>query len=174
MTLYNANPPYTRTPLTESHKVLKPGPNMEGVLPSGEANFFDAAQYHKHNGKINATFPSPANFEDEAKANYNLNIGQPGQTGVFITNPENPHLTVGENGSEFEPTGLANQFSNGLTSLLNGITDFTAYNSYIHYYPEPPAATSTNPNPTPVLIPYVSDYKISPDVDYDGAISLQT
>lgn len=164
MTLYNANPPYTRTPLTESHKVLKPD-LPSGVLPSGEANFFDAAQYHKHNGEINATFPSPANFEDEAKVNYNLNIGQPGQSGLYVTNPENPDLVVGENGSEFEPSGLVNQFSNGLTSLLNGITDFSTFNSYIHHHGKPPLVTTINSVDTPIHIPYVSDYTVSVEVN---------
>jgi hypothetical protein len=153
---YNANPPYTKTPLTEAEKVLQP--NLpSGMLPSGEANFFDAAQYHKHNGGdgINATFPSPASFD----------IDQPGQSGLYVTNPENPHLTVGENGSEFEPNGLANQFSNGLTSLLNGITDFSAFNSYIHHHGKPPTVTTINSIDTPIHIPYVSDYTVSVEVN---------
>jgi hypothetical protein len=153
---YNANPPYTKTPLTEAEKVLQP--NLpSGMLPSGEANFFDAAQYHKHNGGdgINATFPSPDSFK----------VDQPGQSGLYVTNPENPHLTVGENGSEFEPTGLANQFSNGLTSLLNGITDFSTFNSYIHHHGKPPLVTTINSVDTPIHIPYVSDYTVSVEVN---------
>ncbi|MDB4641265.1 hypothetical protein OAF28_01000 [Akkermansiaceae bacterium] len=155
---YNANPPYTKTPLTEQEKALTSLPS--GVLPSGEANFFDAAQYHKHNGGdgINATFPSPDSFK----------VDQPGQSGLYVTNPENPDLVVGENGSEFEPSGLVNQFSNGYASRLSGITDFTIFNPYIHYYavPAPATSISLDPPPLPIRIPYISDYEVSETLEY--------
>lgn len=152
---YNANPPYTKTPLTEQEKALTSLPS--GVLPSGEANFFDTSQLHVNNSNlgINQTFPSPASFD----------IDQPGQSGLYVTNPENPHLTVGENGSEFQPVGLVNQFSNGLTSLLNGITDFSTFNSYIHHHGKPPLVTTINSVDTPIHIPYVSDYTVSVEVN---------
>ena len=136
----------------------------DNLLPLGEANFFDTSQLHVNNGNlgINQTFPSPNSFD----------INQPGQSGLYVTNPQNPASVVGENGSEFQPTGLVNQFSNGYASLLNGIIDFTAYNPYIHYYPEAAPSTSINPNPVPIRIPYVSEYTISQDVDYYDAISL--
>jgi len=155
---YNANPPYTKTPLTEQEKALTSLPS--GMLPSGEANFFDAAQYHKHNGGdgINATFPSPDSFK----------VDQPGQSGLYVTNPENPDLVVGENGSEFEPNGLVNQFSNGYASRLNGITDFTIFNTYIHHYgiPAPATTVNLNPPPIPIRIPYISDYEVSETLEY--------
>jgi hypothetical protein len=147
---------------------------MATALPSTESNFADPSQgtdirYSLRPSGINSVFPSPKSFK----------VDQPWQSGVYKTYPpaENDNATTAASlqagdRSEFEPNGLANQFSNGLNSLLNGITNFTAYNPYIHYYPEPPGATSTNPNPTPILIPYVSDYTISPEVDYDDSISL--
>lgn len=168
MTLYNANPPYTRTPLTESHKVLKPG-LPSGVLPSGEANFFDAAQYHKHNGKINATFPSPSGFI----------VSGPGQSGTYITKPENPHLKVEDTSGIFNYNGLSGVFSNGTQSRnasglidfsfggisAGSVTDFTGFNNYVHYYGRPTSPGAINPGFIPIKIPYISDVKIA--VEYD-------
>jgi len=155
---YNANPPYTKTSLTAAERDLTSLPS--GVLPSGEANFFDTSQLHVNNSNlgINQTFPSPASFD----------IDQPGQSGLYVTNPENPDLVVGENGSEFQPSGLVNQFSNGYASLLNGITDFTAFNPYIHYYaiPAPITSISLNPPPDAILIHYVSDFEQSETLAY--------
>jgi len=93
-------------------------------------------------------------------------------TDTLLPLSEDPGLVVGENGSEFQPTGLVNQFSNGYASLLNGIADLTVYNSYIHYYAENAPSSSIDPSPVPVLIPYVSDYTISPTQDYRQATSL--
>ena len=180
MTLYNANPPYTRTPLTESHKVLKP--NLpSGVLPSGEASFFDLAQHHENNNGsgINAIFPSPANFEDEAKVNYNLNIGQPGQSGTYITKPENPDLEVVDKSGIFSYNDLIGGFSNGIQSRnasgvidfsfggisAGSVTDFTGFNNYVHYYGKPTPPGAVVPGIIPIRIPYISDVKIA--VEYD-------
>ena len=130
------------------------------LLPLGEANFFDTSQLHVNNSNlgINQTFPSPDSFD----------IDQPGQSGLYVTNPENPDLVVGENGSEFQPVGLVSQFSNGYASLLNGITDFTIFNPYIHYYgiPAPGTSVSLDSSPLPIRIPYISDYEVSETLEY--------
>jgi len=147
---------------------------MATILPLTESNFADPLQgtdirYALRPSGINSVFPSPTGFK----------VDQPEQSGVYKTYPpaESNNATtaaslVAGDRSEFEPTGLANQFSNGLTSLLSGITDFSAYNPYIHYYPEAAPSTSLNSDPVPIRIPYVSDYTISPEVDYNDAISL--
>jgi hypothetical protein len=49
---------------------------------------------------------------------------------VSVTRPPSP-LTP--NGLIFATTGI----SNGYASTISGITDFTAYNDYIHYGPAP-------------------------------------
>lgn len=178
---YNEDPPYTKTPLTEEEKSLPNGQLPSGVLPSGEANFFDLAQHHEHkdgNG-INAIFPSPANFEDEAKVNYNLNIGQPGQSGIYVTNPENPDLEVVDKSGIFSYNNLTGVFSNGIQSRnasgvidfsfggisAGSVTDFTGFNNYVHYYGESPPTTSINQSIIPIRIPYISDVTIA--VEYD-------
>lgn len=147
---------------------------MATILPSTESNFADPSQgtdirYSLRPSGINSVFPSPTSFK----------VDQPAQSGVYKTYPpaESNNATtaaslVAGDRSEFEPIGLANQFSNGYASLLNGITDFTVYNSYIHYHPEAASSTSIDPNPVPILIPYVSDYTISPTHEYLEAISL--
>lgn len=147
---------------------------MATILPLTESNFADPLQgtdfrYALRPSGINSVFPSPTGFK----------VDQPEQSGVYKTDPpaESDNATtaaslVAGDRSEFESVGLVNQFSNGYASLLNGIADFTAYNTYIHYYPEAAPSTSIDPNPVPIRIPYVSDYTISQDVDYYDAISL--
>ena len=166
---YNANPPYTKTPLTEQEKALTSLPS--GMLPSGEANFFDAAQYHKHNGGdgINATFPSPDSFK----------VDQPGQSGLYVTNPENPGLEVVDKSGIFSYNNLSGVFSNGTQSRnasgvidfsfggvsAGSVTDFTGFNNYVHYYGEPTPATVLVPGIIPIRIPYISDVTVA--VEYN-------
>ncbi len=47
---------------------------------------------------------------------------------VSVARPPSP---IAPNGLTFETVGI----SNGYASRVNGITDFTAYNDYIHYAP---------------------------------------
>jgi hypothetical protein len=169
MTLYNAKPPYTRTPLTKSHKVLKPD-LPSGVLPSGEANFFDVAQHHEHNdgSGINAIFPSPESFI----------VSGPGQSGAYVTNPENPDLEVVDKSGIFSYNNLTGVFSNGVQSRsasiidfsfggisAGSVTDFTGFNNYVHYYGEPTPPGAVVPGIIPIRIPYISDVTIA--VEYD-------
>ena len=159
---YNANPPYTKTPLTEAEKVLKP--NLpSGMLPSGEANFFDVAQHHENNDDsgINAIFPSPDSFI----------VSGPGQSGAYVTNPENPDLEVVDRTGIFSYNNLTGVFSNGTQSRnasglidfsfggisAGSVTDFTGFNNYVHYYGEPTPPTALVPGVTPIKIPYISD-----------------
>jgi hypothetical protein len=164
---YNSDPPYTKTPLTEAEKALKPD-LPSGMLPSGEANFFDAAQYHAHNGGdgINATFPSPASFD----------IDQPGQSGMYVTNPENPEIVVEDTSGIFSYNNLSGVFSNGIQSRnasglidfsfggisAGSVTDFTGFNNYFHYYAKdtPPTSVSAA-SIIPVKIPYISDVTVA-------------
>ena len=159
---YNADPPYTKTPLTEAEKVLKP--NLpSGMLPSGEANFFDVAQHHEHNdgSGINAIFPSPESFI----------VSGPGQSGAYVTNPENPDLKVEDTSGIFSYNSLSGVFSNGTQSRnasglidfsfggisAGSVTDFTGFNNYVHYYGRPTPPTALGAGVTPIKIPYISD-----------------
>ena len=95
------------------------------VLPSGEANFFDFEQQGK---ALNATYPSPADFT--------------GASGVRVTSPVNPDLASelalvegsGIQGSLLAPTRLNTPFSNTESAASGQISDFTIFNSYVHYY----------------------------------------
>ena len=95
------------------------------VLPSGEANFFDFQQQGK---ALNATYPSPADFT--------------GASGVRVTSPVNPDLASelvliegsGIQGSLLAPTDLNTPFSNTENAASGQISDFTIFNSYVHYY----------------------------------------
>lgn len=166
---YNADPPYTKTPLTDEQKTLPSG----AILPSGEANFFDAAQYHEHNegSGINAIFPSPESFK----------INQPGQSGAYVTNPENPHLKVEDTSGIFSYNNLSGVFSNGTQSRnasgvidfsfggisAGSVTDFTGFNNYVHYYGIGTPVTSVISGVIPVKIPYISDVTVAISGGYD-------
>jgi hypothetical protein len=168
---YNADPPYTKTPLTEAEKSLPIGQLPSGVLPSGEANFFDVAQHHEHNdgSGINAIFPSPSGFI----------VSGPGQSGAYVTNPENPGLEVVDKSGIFSYNNLSGVFSNGTQSRnasglidfsfggisAGSVTDFTGFNNYVHYYGEPTPPGAVVPGIIPIRIPYISDVTIA--VEYD-------
>ena len=168
---YNADPPYTKTPLTKEEKSLPNGQLPSGVLPSGEANFFDVAQHHEHNegSGINATFPSPSRFI----------VSGPGQSGAYVTNPEDPNLEVVDKSGIFSYNNLNGVFSNGIQSRnasglidfsfggisAGSVTDFTGFNNYVHYYGEPTPATVLVPGIIPIRIPYISDVTVA--VEYN-------
>ena len=167
---YNADPPYTKTPLTEAEKVLKP--NLpSGMLPSGEANFFDVAQHHEHNdgSGINAIFPSPESFI----------VSGVGQSGAYQTYGPNPNLEVEDTSGIFSYNNLSGVFSNGTQSRnasglidfsfggisAGSVTDFTGFNNYVHYYGEPTPVTVLVPGIIPIRIPYISDVTVA--VEYN-------
>jgi hypothetical protein len=169
---YNADPPYTKTPLTKEEKVLKP--NLpSGMLPSGEANFFDVAQHHEHNdgSGINAIFPSPESFI----------VSGVGQSGAYQTYGPNPNLEVEDTSGIFSYNNLSGVFSNGTQSRnasglidfsfggisAGSVTDFTGFNNYVHYYGELPPTTSINQSIIPIRIPYISDVTVAIRGGYD-------
>ena len=167
---YNANPPYTKTPLTEAEKVLKP--NLpSGMLPSGEANFFDVAQHHEHNdgSGINAIFPSPSGFI----------VSGPGQSGAYQTYGPNSGLVVVDTSGIFSYNNLSGVFSNGTQSRnasglidfsfggisAGSVTDFTGFNNYVHYYGIGTPSTAIISGIIPVKIPYISDVTVASGYD---------
>jgi hypothetical protein len=144
-------------PLTDEQKTLPSG----ALLPSGEANFFDAAQYHAHNqgSGINATFPSPESFI----------VSGVGQSGAYQTYGLNSELVVEETSGIFSYNNLSGVFSSGIDasglvdfsfggiSSDNNPTDFTRFNNYIHYYGKPTPSSSIISGVIPVKIAYISD-----------------
>ena len=88
-----------------------------GVFASGEALFYDTSQ----TTPINATYPDPSGFISES--------------GIYATYAKNASDPVG---SIFGMDGLVSDFSNGALSIADliarGITDFSIFNPYIHYY----------------------------------------
>lgn len=135
-------------PLTNQQKVLPSG----ALLPSGEAGFFDFRQdYSARNGQgINTDYPNPF-FSGSGN-------------GLIATSPPvSGHTTGGVNGIGSGELGflsynnVSGLFSNAVGSLVSGITDFTIFNPYIHYY----GAQTRNVRgieTVPVAIPYLSDY----------------
>ena len=141
-------------PLTDEQKTLPSG----ALLPSGEANFFDVAQYHAHNdgNGINATFPSPESFIASGV----------GQSGVYQTYGPDSDLEVEDTSGIFSYNNLTGVFSNGTQSRnasglidfsfggisAGSVTDFTGFNNYVHYY---------GIGAIPVKIPYISDVTVA-------------
>ena len=98
--------PYN-APLTESQKQQLPS----GLIPSGEANFFDFSQ-----SGINNIYPSPSNFN----------------SGIYVTYPKDANPI--ERSGIFNSDGLISRFSN--VNQVSGlkIESFEIFNPYIHYY----------------------------------------
>lgn len=133
-------------PLTNDQRVVSSGQ----VLASGEANFFDFIQsqdseFSRGSG-INVRFPSPSNFVSGAYITYGpedlLPADQDQESGIFNF------------------YGKYNQFSSASVSEIFQINDFTIFNPYIHYDKLIDYNSEYITEP-PVLIPYLSDYKIS-------------
>ena len=115
-----------------------------GVFASGEALFYDTRQ----TVPINATYPDPSVFSSAS--------------GIYATYAKNVP-TPNPLGSTFGMGGLVSDFSNSVASvaqLINrGITDFSIFNPYVHYYsvaqspgavvpyPPPPGGTIVTPSP---------------------------
>lgn len=129
--------PYN-APLTSEQKVQLPS----GLLPSGEANYYDFSQdraYYNGSG-INHIYPSPSDFSEES--------------GIFKTYPSS--ATPIERSGIFNFDNLNSRFSN--VSQVSGLKleSFEIFNPYIHYY---------RIDNKPVKIPYISTYKVS--IGYD-------
>jgi hypothetical protein len=153
----------TGIPLTTEQKVLPSG----ALLPSGESNFFDFRQdYSARNGQgINTDYPSPF-FAGSGKA-------------LIATNPPTSGVTTGGvDGIGSGELGMlaynnvSGLFSNAAGSLVSGITDFTIFNDYIHYYGIPVRNVRGNET-VPVTIPYLSDYTVASGFDIYDNINYQ-
>lgn len=135
--------------ITTEQKALLPGM----ILPSGEDNFFDFRQdYSARNGQgINTDYPNPF-------------FGGSGNE-LLATNPPDSGrgITGGVNGIGSGELGflsynnVSGLFSNAVGSLVSGITDFTIFNPYIHYYGVQ-TRNVRGVETVPVTIPYLSDY----------------
>lgn len=123
--------PYN-APLTSEQKKQQPS----GLLPSGEANFFDFSQ-----SDINSIYPHPSGT---------VVNGVFVPSGFFPTYPNAANPV--EKSGIFNYDDLSSRFSN--VSQVSGlkIESFEVFNPYIHYY---------RVDNTPVKIPYVSTYKVS-------------
>ena len=135
-------------PLTNEQKKLPSG----ALLPSGESNFFDFRQdYSVRNGQgINTDYPNPF-------------FGGSGNELLATNPPASGHTTGGVNGIGSGELGflsynnVSGLFSNAVGSLVSGITDFTIFNPYIHYYGVQ-VRNVRGVETVPVTIPYLSDY----------------
>ena len=113
--------------LTPAERALASGQ----LMPSGEAGFRDFSQ-----NVFNANYPSPTGTVASGLA-YPLGVSTTGTPlGIYPTYPSG-----GLQGSDtgiIHPNGLDTPFSNSKETkdLLDraGITDFTIFNNYIHYY----------------------------------------
>ena len=75
--------------------------------------------------------PSEYLADTDTALRTQLTSGVIGLTNGLTYNPNSSNRSpVAPNGLVFNTVGV----SNGLSSRFNGITDFTAYNPYIHYY----------------------------------------
>jgi hypothetical protein len=108
-----------------------------GVFASGEALFYDTRQ----TTPINETYPDPAGFSSAS-----------GIYATYAKNASNPVVSI------FGMGGLVSDFSNSVASvaqLINrGITDFSIFNPYIHYY--------SMEQPTGIAVPYPPTGPVSP------------
>lgn len=113
------------------------------LLPSGEALFFDGAQYlTAQNFGINKGFPTEDAVADGS--------------GVIATFPENPNLynePESPGSGIFSREDLSSNFSNAAENIGDGINDFTIFNNYIHF--------ERSKLDEVISIPYVSTYTIT-------------
>ncbi len=117
-------------PLTDEEKMAH---FPSGVFASGEALFYDTSQSGVFL-PINETYPHPSGFISES--------------GIYATYDKN--LGSGSSESTFSMNGLVSHFSNGNASITEliarGITNFSIFNPYIHYY--------SVEQPTGTVVPY--------------------
>jgi hypothetical protein len=118
----------------EAFRALTSGEKLahfpSGVFASGEALFYDTRQ----TVPINATYPHPSEFSNAS-----------GIYATYAKNASNPVVSI------FGMGGLVSDFSNGpasVATLINrGITDFSIFNPYIHYYSVAQSPGATVPYP---------------------------
>lgn len=161
------------------------GPRMLTiVLPSSESHFFDFHQSHAVTGGLNASFPSPWT-QDDTKPPFTLEwwdvsgVLKTSGSGEFVVHNEDFWLTYPllaptrqkyldeekyHHSGVFYPVEvgkdsdgnviLAGQFTN--YGAVQPANDFEIFNPFINHHP------LLDPNPVALMIPYVSDYVISP------------
>lgn len=114
--------------------------SSEIILPSGESNYFDPAQYHANNSGsgINAVFPSPSDFSDVS--------------GMIKTFPSD--AVTSESSGIFSFYFLESRFSSA--KALTPDEFFDGLGEYIHYFP---VDEDKSKNGSPFEIPYLSTYK---------------
>lgn len=138
-------------PLSNEQKSLDLKANPSGVIPSGEANFYDFYQshiYHKGSG-INVYYPHPT-----GKTPLEFDP----ISGIIRTYPsDNGKYSYAESGI-LNYSNLSSIFSNAIAISGNNIQSFNISNPYIHYYPKNTGAKPDNNNNV-VEIPFVSSYK---------------
>lgn len=138
MIIDNQGIPYN-APLTNEQKKQFPS----GILPSGEANYYDFAQNSK---PLNETYPSPTGTAISGIV--------PTLSGFFPTYPKNANPI--EKSGIFSYDNLVGKFSN--VNQVSGlkIESFELFNPVILYY---------QLNGKAIKIPYISTYKVS--ISYD-------
>lgn len=145
-----------------------------GLLPSGEANFFDFGQ--AQNFIINY-YPSPSETELINSGDiYKALVEKLGISGAFVLHTPKPSgdLVSYPSGSIFTYENLTSIFSNASSGVyiynpdgsISGIkiSTFNIYNPYIHYYPENPKELddidlSNMKKDRALRIPYISSFK---------------
>lgn len=141
------------TPLTDIQKLQK---TPSGILPSGEANFFDFSQF---------------------ASGYVYTSGTPEM--LLYTHPQFSG-EVRSSGNIFNYEALTGAFSNATSGFyvynpdgsISGIKikSFELFNPYIHYYPKDPTELSkitidNMGDDRALRIPYISSYKVSDKFD---------
>lgn len=140
--------PYN-APLSIIEKIQLPS----GLLPSGEANFYDFLQNEKPynlGSGINNVYPFPIN---------SIVVSGIKVSGLFSTYP--PTVNPVEISGIFNYDGLVGKFSN--VSQVSGlkIESFDIFNPYIYHY----KVFDEDDNLREIKIPYISTYKVS--LSYD-------
>lgn len=138
--------PYN-APLSAVEKTQYPS----GLLPSGEANYFDFSQdrsYHDGSG-INAIYPSPTGVVQNGIIVKPKIGGGFEASGIYPTYPSDANPV--EKSGIFDFQNLDSRFSN--VSQVSGlkIESFEIFNPYVHYY---------RVKNKQVEIPYVSTYRL--------------
>jgi hypothetical protein len=138
MIIDNQGIPYN-APLTDEQKKQFPS----GILPSGEANYYDFTQSSK---PLNETYPSPTGTAISGIV--------PALSGFFPTYPKNANPI--EKSGIFNYENLVSRFSN--VNQVSGlkIESFELFNPVILHY---------QLNDKVIKIPYISTYKVS--ISYD-------
>ena len=155
-------------PLSKAQRSISGLPS--GILPSGEANFYDVRQTHFKGSGINQPFPFPNTLtKDQFKyvsGNYPSDFSDDywDDSGVIRTYAGSGEISVNalESGI-FSKEGENSPFSNGNIIKQTQISDFAIFNGYIHHERFPGNSTKDFDKKDLLIIPYISDYDVSID-----------